>query len=401
METQAISNMQTSSDSRSNNYKTTRMPALNAPKAIPWVLFSTLFSLFYFVPLISSWENLGLQKVAIVVGIYCTFLAVYYIAVRASSDKILGPIIFLIALCVGATYITPGTNALIGYPMFVCAYHLRLSRAAIFLVLTLSLDTFVFISFHGEHSDIFLTIAGFLTIALFFNGALVRKDVLHKIKEEKSQAEIEQLATIAERERISRDLHDLLGHSLSSIALKAELASKLCLGGDASKAADEISQVAQLSREALSQVRQSVSGFLSKGLNQELKNIVSGLESAGFSTELSNTLIDALKHSAVEPILSARLESNIVLLLTEASTNIIRHSNGNQAKIELSRINESIHLSIYDNGITTQCTPGNGIDGMQQRCDNEGGVFKISHESLTHNNSGTLVTIQLPSHRAN
>jgi len=389
--------MTTINDSFSNQH----MPALSAPKAIPWVLFSALFSLFYFLPLISNWDNLNRQDIGLRLGVYITFLAAYCFAVRTSSDKIIGPVIFLIALCVGATYITPGTNALIGYPMFLCAYHLRLSRAAIFLAITLGLEILAFITFQGDHSDVFLSIAGFLTIALFSNGALVRKDVSHKISEEKSQAEIKQLATIAERERISRDLHDLLGHSLSSIALKAELAGKLCLAGEANKAAKEISHVAQLSREALSQVRQSVSGFLSKGLHQELENIVSDLESAGFSVKLNNSLTDRLKNPSKDHALSARLESTIVLLLTEASTNIIRHSNGNQAKIELNRTGESIELSIHDNGVTTQCSPGNGIEGMQQRCDNEGGVFNISYESQKRDSSGTVVNIQLPAYRAN
>lgn len=86
-----------------------------------------------------------------------------------------------------------------------------------------------------------------------------------------AQDEIGRLATIAERERIARDLHDLLGHTLSSITLKAELASKLA-PVDSARAAVEMHDVERISREALAQVRSAVRGYRSRGLEGEVAN---------------------------------------------------------------------------------------------------------------------------------
>src|SRR5205814_6582017 len=86
-----------------------------------------------------------------------------------------------------------------------------------------------------------------------------------------SQDEVRRLAQVAERERIGRDLHDLLGHSLSVIALKSELASKL-FTRDSAAAAREIADVERIARESLGQVRRAVAGMRALGLRAELAN---------------------------------------------------------------------------------------------------------------------------------
>ena len=95
-----------------------------------------------------------------------------------------------------------------------------------------------------------------------------------------AQEEVERLAKTAERERIARDLHDLLGHTLSLITLKAELAGKL-LERDPERAGREIREVERISREALREVRTAVAGYRSQGLPAELERARTGARSRG------------------------------------------------------------------------------------------------------------------------
>src|SRR5258708_13782744 len=99
-----------------------------------------------------------------------------------------------------------------------------------------------------------------------------------------AQDEIEHLAKAAERERIARDLHDVLGHTLSLIILKSELASKLA-DKDPERAIEEIRDVERISREALAEVRQAVKGYRSSGLDNEFRHAGETLRTAGIRGE--------------------------------------------------------------------------------------------------------------------
>ena len=99
-----------------------------------------------------------------------------------------------------------------------------------------------------------------------------------------AQEEIEHLAKIAERERIARDLHDVLGHTLSVIVLKSELASKL-VEQEPVRAKSEMADVEQTARTALAEVRQAIGGYRSNGLVAELAQARATLETAGITVE--------------------------------------------------------------------------------------------------------------------
>ena len=124
-----------------------------------------------------------------------------------------------------------------------------------------------------------------------------------------------EMARIAERERIGRDLHDLLGHTLSVIVLKSELASKLA-DRDPARAVTEIRDVERISREALSEVRKAVRGFRSEGLPDALGNAERVLVAAGVRPVLD---VDGIELEADE-------ERVLAFALREAVTNVIRHA---------------------------------------------------------------------------
>ncbi len=204
-----------------------------------------------------------------------------------------------------------------------------------------------------------------------------------EVKLHMANEEIEHLATIAERERIARDLHDLLGHTLSVIALKSELANKL-LEHDPNKAKQEMLEVEGISREALSEVRAAVTGYRSKGLTAEIAHAKLALESAGVSFAYQNTVAQ----------LSSLQESTLCLIVREAVTNIIRHAKATRCAITLTESENELKLEIADNGQGFQKAEGSGLSGMRERVQALGGTFNFE------NTSGVRLHVTLPKQKS-
>ena len=100
-----------------------------------------------------------------------------------------------------------------------------------------------------------------------------------------AQEEVERLAKLAERERIARDMHDLLGHTLSVVVLKSELAQKL-MSRDPAKAMQEMAEVERISRQGLAEVREAITGYRSSGLAAEIEHVRETLTAAGIDTTI-------------------------------------------------------------------------------------------------------------------
>jgi two-component system sensor histidine kinase DesK len=194
-----------------------------------------------------------------------------------------------------------------------------------------------------------------------------------------AQEEVEHLAKIAERERIARDLHDVLGHTLSVIVLKSELAAKLA-EKDPARAAQEIRDVERISRDALGQVRSTVRGYQSRGLLAEVEQAKSALATAGVQAECD---FDPPKLPAVQ-------EGVLTLALREAVTNVIRHAKASSCYLTLRQENGSCRLQIKDDGCGGMSAEGVGLSGMRQRVELLGGQLKREISS------GTCLTIILP-----
>ncbi len=358
------------------------MPALFSPNGNKLNYVSLLFSLFYFLPLFFMAERLSAWQWASIVIAYISFLLLYFWGLKSDSRRALLPIFAILALCCTVTFITPGSNALFGFATFLGGYYFSLKRAIVVLVFALGLEgvTFLWV----DHDVVFLGIALFLSAALFINAIFLRKDLQHRFTEKRDQSRIQELATIAERERISRDLHDLLGHSLSSIALKAELAEKFINTKAHESAAKEVADVAALARSTLKDVRESVSGLRQKGLYAELNKLCQQLQSAGFDTQCEDELSEC--HS-----LSADIESTIILLLKGACTNILRHSKGDSVRIELKKDSSAFMIMVWDNGGSSQLEIGSGIRGMKDRCHSMGGQL-----TLESDDEGTQLKMTIP-----
>lgn len=197
----------------------------------------------------------------------------------------------------------------------------------------------------------------------------------------RSNEEILRLATLSERERIGRDLHDLLGHTLSVIALKSELARKL-VDRDIDAARTEIGEVERVARDALSQVRTAISGIRSTALTAELVAATALLKAHGLNVRCE-----------AEPVkLPIHRETALALSLREAATNIRRHSGARAATITVRQSGTSVVIEVTDDGRGGRIVPGNGLNGMRERLDSVGGTLTL----LTNETGGTLLRATVP-----
>jgi two-component system sensor histidine kinase DesK len=173
-----------------------------------------------------------------------------------------------------------------------------------------------------------------------------------------TREELAVAAVAAERERIGRDLHDILGHSLTAIAVKAGLARRL-LASDPAAAGTEIGDVERLAREALKDVRATASGYREVSLTAELGVAAGVLRAAGIRADLPATADD------VDP--DAREALGYVL--REAVTNVVRHSRARTCRVVLH--SRSIEIVDDGDGVDRNPTAGTGA-GLQNLADRMG-----------------------------
>ncbi len=192
--------------------------------------------------------------------------------------------------------------------------------------------------------------------------------------------EIEHLAQVAERERIARDLHDLLGHTLTVIAIKSELANRI-LPIDPARAAQEMREVEQTARKALAEVREAVTGYRSEGLTAEITRARQALLAA--EVQLT-TSVDPLE-------LTPEQAGVLCLALREAVTNIVRHASASAASLRLEGSRRQIVLRVEDNGVGPAAKEGNGLRGMRERVGTLGGMVELTRLAI-----GTALTVTLP-----
>jgi two-component system, NarL family, sensor histidine kinase DesK len=210
---------------------------------------------------------------------------------------------------------------------------------------------------------------------LYVRGA--RRDVQLRL----SQAEVGRLARMAERERIGRDLHDLLGHTLSLITLKSELARRLALA-DPARAQQEMEEVERVARHTLGEVRSAVTGMRAGDLHSELVSARLMLEASGISLRVD-------KPDAID--LPPREEAALALVLREAVTNIHRHSRATEACVTITRNGQDFSMRITDNGCGGLAAHGNGVSGMRERVGQIGGRLAIDSPAK----QGTALAISL------
>ncbi|NHN57425.1 sensor histidine kinase [Calidifontibacter sp. DB0510] len=201
---------------------------------------------------------------------------------------------------------------------------------------------------------------GFATVAVFA-GALANR---RQRALDESRLENAQLAIQAERNRMARDLHDILGHSLTVITIKAELAGRL-LDVDPERARTEVADLERLSRAALTDVRRAVEGFREISLAGEITRAKSALESAGIDAEVPRALDEVPED----------VQEVFAWTVRESVTNVLRHSQATRCEIEVG----PGRITVRDNGIgVTSPTGGNGLTGLRERARLAGATLTLA-----------------------
>ena len=196
--------------------------------------------------------------------------------------------------------------------------------------------------------------------------------------------EIEHLAKVAERERIARDLHDVLGHTLSLIIVKSTLAGKL-LDKYPQNARNEIADIEKVSREAMAEIRNTLRGYNTYKLCDEIQRAKSVLESAGV----------AMESQAAEVAMSPAQESVVALIMREAVTNVVRHAQAQHCRLRIVPNNGNCIFEIEDDGRGGFHAEGNGLRGMRERVEALGGTL------VRNTSPGTKLKFEFPLASAN
>ncbi|MBE7163007.1 MAG: sensor histidine kinase, partial [Williamsia herbipolensis] len=183
----------------------------------------------------------------------------------------------------------------------------------------------------------------------------------------------EQLAVVAERERVARDVHDILGHSLTVMTVKTELAGRL-VDIDPERAKAELAELHALSRQALAEVRSTVGSLRTPDLRTELASARSALTAAQIDADLPVAL----------DVTTAR-GSLFAWVLRESVTNVVRHSGASRCVVELGQD----RMVVRDNGCgVPDHAFGNGLRGLTERIESAG-----AHLSVRGDPSGTTVEV--------
>ncbi|WP_277102414.1 sensor histidine kinase [Corynebacterium vitaeruminis] len=328
-----------------------------------WLTFLG-FPLLTIVTLPVGQMLLGLLVLAAFVVVYAT--AFYHLDPALGLGWRVGVAVALLAL-IGAEWAISGVDA---------------------LSMLLYVDAWVFFTFLGA-TRVFTLIA---TITVLYvltpsgqrAGFIVGATILYffvlgsrTAREERARREelASQLAIINERERVARDVHDALGHSLTAIIIKSQVAARMVEAAP-ERAAAELKEITDIARGSLAEIRETVSGLRASDPGSELASAASALESAGIDATLPTP----------EEVERIEVSRRILLawVIRELATNVLRHSKATRCWIELSPNG----LTVSDDGVgipgaqpsgdESDVVLGNGLRGIRERLADFGAAMRVS-----------------------
>lgn len=228
-----------------------------------------------------------------------------------------------------------------------------------------------------------------MVIAILFGRAILAESASRRAAERLSR-EIEEMAVAVERSRIARDMHDSIGHSLTSLNIQLELTSKLIAAGDIAQAEQALTVARDAAKTSLAEVRNTVRSIREEefGLQQSVEAItdrISAQQNITFEVNIDDGNI------------SSPCRHNLLMILQECLTNVQKHSQASKVAIVLNTSNREAHLSVVDNGTgfvsaSRSNFTGCGIKGMEERALSLGGAVNIQSKP----GDGTSVNVTLP-----
>ena len=374
----------------------TTSPITRSTRNPNWAWIWLAYTGFLFLaPLLEPSRMLWLGTLAV----FATFLGIFYFYVRScdAGHAFQHWTIFLTFVLGMVTFPwNPGASCLFVYAAAFIPFSVVSLRRVLSLFLLLAmlvLGEGYYFTVHVPHGYFHVgwpnTIIGIFIMMIVGGGNIFFAQQRRAEKQLlAAQEENLALAAVAERERIARDLHDVLGHTLSVIVLKAELAGRL-VAIDPARAVAEMEDVERSSRAALAEIREAIGGYRSRGLAAEIVAARRTLDAAGV-TLVAESKPDRESFSPQE-------ETALALALREAVTNIVRHARATTCRLRF--VSEAGHrrIVVEDDGQHAVVREGNGLRGMRERIESVGGHFSL--ERGIAQNQGTRLTIEL-SHRA-
>jgi len=339
---------------------------------LPWLAYLPFFVLPWF------WDRPGSIDLLIGAAGTAIFLPAYIIGSQWRGARLFAAAMVVLAVGLGVAR-TGGAWTV--FPIYAAAMlgQFKPARRAIIAIIAVTLTSAATGILLAQ--PILFWLPGTLLI-LLTGGATVSREAFYDrtVALLATQEEVRRLAGTAERERITRDLHDVVGRTLTLVALKADLAARL-VARDAAAAEAEMRAVADAARAGLAEVRAALQGQAGGSLAQEAKASSVALEAAGIATRLQGD------PSEVPPDAGAVL----AMTLREAVTNVIRHAAATLCTIEITATASGAQLSVTDDGRGGSFREGNGLTGMRQRVAAAGGTL-----SVRSGPGGTQIVADLP-----
>ncbi|MEL6111383.1 MAG: sensor histidine kinase [Pseudomonadota bacterium] len=340
--------------------------------------FYLVYLFFYGAPWL--FRAPSLFDVAVAAVAITIFIPIYLKTfARSTPDNI--PVIALIALIGYA--VTPfwGSPGVFHIYAAAQAGYQRPGQRALWLIAILTI-VYVSVSYLMGRSLIEIGFVVFMGTIVGV-GCIAEAAQLAEVKiAENARALEREEAAIAERARIARDLHDVLGQTLTMVALKADIAGRT-LGSDPAQAERELREIRDAARRALSDVRAAVSDMTATSILGEIDRARRFLDSGGVT----------LTVTGAPPTLNPTADTVLGLVVREAVTNVIRHAGASAVTIRFEQSGGVLKLAIQDDGIGSSdngWSPGSGLSGLTER------VASLDGTATFSRSPGFRVSVDVP-----
>ena len=328
-----------------------------------WLIYLNFFFIEWFFRPFVGWEPLLVTLTVVL------FLVLYFSAWRRRGRGALLHIILIAALAVAWADRSAGSSV---FFIYAASFSFLVGRPRVSVWVVFGIAAVAALTAWLQQPMLFYWLPGvvisvMIGAANIFFGERERQNAELRL----TQAEVRRLARVAERERIARDLHDVLGHTLSLITVKSELARRL-IDRDPERAREELGSIEESARTALSEVRQAISGFNEQKLDEALEQARLTLRAADVQLDLQ------VDHQLDIPLPQQAMLS---LVIREAVTNVLRHAAARVCRIRLFvEDGGELCLEIADDGRGTIRPDGNGVQGMRARVEALGGEFHLGND---------------------
>lgn len=338
-------------------------------------LVGWIFLLFLLVPALAAADDLGVALLAVLLVLLVG--AAYTGAAWMAETPLLARLGYLVAftaLVLGGAWWLVGSFALSMTPyLAVMTAHLVPWRHARIIIVGVGTVGVVAGALTDNWYPIVLSVVA-IGMGLLLGAGLENARLGQRL--ERSEVRVATLAVAAERERIGRDLHDILGHSLTVVAVKAGLASRLATV-DPEATREQLQEIEQVARQALADVRATAGGYRQVRLAAEIAGARSVLQASGIRCTAPTAL----------PAMSDTVSEFLGYVVREGVTNVVRHADASAvdiavAGVELPQSVPGIRVSIADDGRGTDGsdTGGGGLVGLATRAARIGGAVTLTSE---------------------